>query len=71
MVVMLKGWPAVMLAGALIRSGEARVIMAGGMENMTRGPHLLPQARVVDIGCGQGLMASLSIEGTKISRIKR
>lgn len=39
------GLKAVMLAGALIRSGEARVIMAGGMENMTRGPHLLPQAR--------------------------
>jgi len=39
------GLKAVMLAGALIRSGEARVILAGGMENMTRGPHLLPQAR--------------------------
>ena len=34
-----------MLAGALIRAGEARMIVAGGMENMTRGPHLLPQAR--------------------------
>jgi acetyl-CoA C-acetyltransferase len=39
------GLKAVMLGGALIRSGEARVIVAGGMENMTRGPHLLPQAR--------------------------
>jgi len=39
------GLKAVMLAGALIRSGDARVIVAGGMENMTRGPHLLPQAR--------------------------
>jgi acetyl-CoA C-acetyltransferase len=39
------GLKAVMLAGALIRSGEARVIVAGGMENMTCGPHLLPQAR--------------------------
>ena len=39
------GLKAVMLAGALIRSGEARVIVAGGMENMTRGPYLLPQAR--------------------------
>jgi acetyl-CoA C-acetyltransferase len=39
------GLKAVMLAGALIRSGEARVIVAGGMENMTRGPHLLAQAR--------------------------
>jgi len=39
------GLKAVMLAGALIRSGEARAIVAGGMENMTRWPHLLPQAR--------------------------
>jgi acetyl-CoA C-acetyltransferase len=39
------GLKAVMLAGALIRAGEAEVVVAGGMENMTRGPHLLPQAR--------------------------
>ncbi len=39
------GLKAVMLASALIRAGEAEVIVAGGMENMTRGPHLLPQAR--------------------------
>jgi acetyl-CoA C-acetyltransferase len=39
------GLKAVMLAGALIRSGDAGVIVAGGMENMTRAPYLLPQAR--------------------------
>src|SRR5919108_5068981 len=39
------GLKAVMLASALIRSGEAEVIVAGGMENMSRGPHLLPLAR--------------------------
>ena len=39
------GLKAVMLASALIRSGEAELIVAGGMENMTRGPYLLPQAR--------------------------
>lgn len=39
------GLKAVMLACALIRSGDAQVVVAGGMENMTRGPHLLPQAR--------------------------
>jgi acetyl-CoA C-acetyltransferase len=39
------GLKAVMLANALIRAGEAEVVVAGGMENMTRGPHLLPQAR--------------------------
>ncbi len=39
------GLKAVMLAGALIHSGEARAIVAGGMENMSRAPYLLPQAR--------------------------
>jgi acetyl-CoA C-acetyltransferase len=39
------GLKAVMLASALIRGGDAGVIVAGGMENMTRGPYLLPQAR--------------------------
>lgn len=39
------GLKAAMLACALIRSGAAEVIVAGGMENMTRGPYLLPQAR--------------------------
>src|SRR5918912_2303406 len=39
------GLKAVMLAGALLRSGDARVIVAGGMENMTRGPYLTPPAR--------------------------
>jgi acetyl-CoA C-acetyltransferase len=39
------GLKAVMLAAALIRSGEADAIVAGGMENMSRGPYLLPQAR--------------------------
>ncbi len=39
------GLKAVMLAAALIRSGEADVIVAGGMENMSRGPYLLSQAR--------------------------
>lgn len=39
------GLKAVMLASALIRNGDARVIVAGGMENMTRTPYMLPQAR--------------------------
>ncbi|MCU0493810.1 MAG: acetyl-CoA C-acetyltransferase [Chloroflexaceae bacterium] len=39
------GLKAVMLGTALIRAGEAEVIVAGGMENMSRGPYLLPQAR--------------------------
>lgn len=39
------GLKTVMLGATLIRAGEAEIIVAGGMENMTRGPYLLPQAR--------------------------
>ena len=35
----------VMLGTAMIRAGDANVIVAGGMENMNRGPYLLPSAR--------------------------
>src|SRR5882672_4766546 len=39
------GLMAVMLAAQAIRLGEAQVIAAGGMESMTRAPHLLPRLR--------------------------
>jgi acetyl-CoA C-acetyltransferase len=39
------GLKAVMFAAQAIRAGDAGVIVAGGMENMTLGPYLLPQAR--------------------------
>ena len=39
------GLKAVMLGAALIRSGEAEVIVAGGMEQMSGAPYLLPGAR--------------------------
>ncbi|MGQ9827219.1 MAG: thiolase family protein [Roseiflexus sp.] len=39
------GLKAVMLAAALIRSGEASLIVAGGMESMSGAPYLLPKAR--------------------------
>lgn len=39
------GLKAVMLAASLIRSGEAEVIVAGGMEHMSAAPYLLPNAR--------------------------
>lgn len=39
------GLKAVMLARSLIQSGEAEIIVAGGMENMSGSPYLLPQAR--------------------------
>lgn len=39
------GLKAVMLASQAVRLGDARVVVAGGMENMSRAPHLLPGAR--------------------------
>lgn len=36
---------AAMLASALIRAGDADVLIAAGMENMNRAPYLLPNAR--------------------------
>jgi acetyl-CoA C-acetyltransferase len=39
------GLKAVMLAAGLIRAGDGKVYVAGGMENMSLVPYLLPQAR--------------------------
>jgi acetyl-CoA C-acetyltransferase len=39
------GLKAVMLADQIIRAGDAQVIVAGGMESMSRAPYLLPGAR--------------------------
>ncbi len=39
------GLKAVMLADQAIRSGDAEVVLAGGMESMTQSPYLLPKAR--------------------------
>lgn len=39
------GLKAVMLADQMIRCGDAQIVVAGGMENMTRAPYLLQKAR--------------------------
>jgi acetyl-CoA C-acetyltransferase len=39
------GLKAIMLAAAEIRAGDAETVVAGGMENMTMAPYLLPKAR--------------------------
>jgi acetyl-CoA C-acetyltransferase len=44
--VCLSGLDAIALASQLVRLGEYDVIVAGGMESMTRAPHLLPNSRV-------------------------
>jgi acetyl-CoA C-acetyltransferase len=43
--VCLSGINAIALAAQLIRAGEYDVVVAGGMESMTQGPHLLPNSR--------------------------
>src|SRR6476469_9990566 len=43
--VCLAGLNAIALADQLIGYGEFDVVVAGGMESMTRGPYLLPGAR--------------------------
>ena len=48
------GLKAVMLAAGLIRAGDGDVYVAGGMENMSLAPYLLPQARAgYRLGDGQ------------------
>jgi acetyl-CoA C-acetyltransferase len=39
------GLKALMLADQAIRVGDAKVVLAGGQENMSLAPHLLPQSR--------------------------
>jgi len=39
------GLKSIMLGAAMIRAGDAEIVVAGGMENMNQGPYLLPKAR--------------------------
>ncbi len=43
--VCLSGINAIAQADALIRAGEADIVVAGGTESMTNAPHLLPKSR--------------------------
>jgi acetyl-CoA C-acetyltransferase len=43
--VCLSGLNTIYLADQMIRAGEADIVVAGGMESMTRAPYLLPGAR--------------------------
>jgi len=54
------GMKTVMLAAAMIRAGDAEIVVAGGMENMSLGPYLLPKARSgYRLGHGQVLDATV------------
>src|SRR5262249_10136632 len=39
------GLKAIMLAAQAIKAGDANLVVAGGMESMSRAPYLLPNAR--------------------------
>src|SRR5882762_8979040 len=39
------GLKAVTLASQIIRAGDAEIVVAGGMENMSRAPYLVPTGR--------------------------
>jgi acetyl-CoA C-acetyltransferase len=43
--VCLSGLNSIYLADQMIRSGDAEIVVAGGMESMTQAPYLLPGAR--------------------------
>lgn len=64
------GLKAVMLAANAIRSGDAEVIVAGGMESMSNAPHLLPRAgrklgdlTLIDSMLHDGLICPFSQKG--------
>src|SRR6266571_630189 len=68
--VCLSGLNAIALADQLIRAGEIKVAVAGGMESMTNAPYLLPDARfgsrlgnsrIVDSMIYDGVNAELSL----------
>jgi acetyl-CoA C-acetyltransferase len=61
--VCLSGLNTIFLADQLINAGEADIVVAGGMESMTRAPYLLPGARAgYRLGDGQ-LVDSLMFDG--------
>ena len=61
--VCASGLMAVALAGQMVRSGMARIVVAGGMENMSQAPHLLRGMRTgVRLGDAQ-LVDSLVYDG--------
>ena len=54
------GMKTIMLASAMIRAGDAEIVVAGGMENMSLGPYMLPKARSgYRLGHGQVLDATV------------
>jgi acetyl-CoA C-acetyltransferase len=61
--VCLSGLDAIALAAQLIRAGEFDVVVAGGMESMSRAPHLLPAARMGVKYGDTALVDSMALDG--------
>jgi acetyl-CoA C-acetyltransferase len=61
--VCLSGLDAIALAAQLIRLGEFDVVVAGGMESMTRAPHLLPGARAGQRYGAMEVLDSMALDG--------
>ncbi|MGB7103502.1 MAG: acetyl-CoA C-acetyltransferase [Acidimicrobiales bacterium] len=65
--VCLSGLQTIYLADLMIRSGEADVIVAGGMESMTNAPYLLPGARAGYRIGDQSVVDSMMLDGLTCS----
>src|SRR5262250_111567 len=61
--VCLSGLDAIALAAQLIRAGEFEIVVAGGMESMTRAPHLLPGARTGHKFGAMELLDAMALDG--------
>ena len=61
--VCLSGLQTIYLANLMIRSGEADVVVAGGMESMTNAPYLLPGARAGYRLGDQAVVDSMMFDG--------
>jgi acetyl-CoA C-acetyltransferase len=61
--VCLSGLDAIALAAQLIRAGEFDVVVAGGMESMSRAPHLLPSSRTGVKYGDSALVDSMALDG--------
>ncbi|PJF18952.1 hypothetical protein PSACC_01221 [Paramicrosporidium saccamoebae] len=61
--VCASGMKAVTLAAASIRAGQSNVVIAGGMESMSRAPHLLLTSRTGTKFGDQTLVDSLRLDG--------
>src|SRR6516162_1732770 len=61
--VCLSGLDAIALAAQLIRAGEFDIVVAGGMESMTRAPHLLSGARAGHKYGAMELLDAMALDG--------